>query len=159
MQYAELLKSRTIVGKRVSSLEGLKEPFRSAVKWLIARLAYHDVHVVLFETHRGIELQEEYYKIGTSKAKFGQSAHNWGYAADFVLDTKKVKTRTRMHKGKPYPDPWDNTTPEALMTWKKFGKIAKECGLTWGGEWKFVDLPHVELPWWTGLLNGQPPEE
>ena len=78
---------------------------------------------------------------------------------DFVLDTKKVKTRTRMWKGKPYPDAWDNTTPEAHATWQKFGKIVKDCGLTWGGEWKFVDLPHVELPWWTGLLNGSPPEE
>ena len=30
--------------------------------------------------------------------------------------------------------------------WERLGELAREHGLKWGGDWKFPDRPHVELP-------------
>jgi len=31
-----------------------------------------------------------------------------------------------------------------IPDWEKFGQIAEECGLTWGGRWKTPDPSHVQ---------------
>ena len=30
--------------------------------------------------------------------------------------------------------------------WRAYGEMAKALGLTWGGDWKTPDRPHLELP-------------
>lgn len=93
---------------------------------------------------------------GRSKARFGQSAHNWTPA--IALDV--------------YPKPidWKNTRP--------FSKLAKEIvlplardmkiPLRWGGDWdmdsktadeKLVDMPHYELTPWRTLAKDATPFE
>jgi hypothetical protein len=72
-----------------------------------------------------------------TKAKGGQSNHNYGLAVDlgFVIDGKIT---------------WDE------KYYKLIGKWADIVGLEWGGRWKFVDFPHVQLPKvpkWTTLLE------
>lgn len=32
-----------------------------------------------------------------------------------------------------------------LTVWEEMGKIGKECGLKWGGDWKNKDCPHFEI--------------
>ena len=67
------------------------------------------------------------YHRGTN-ARGGYSWRNFGFAADyaFVINGKVT-----------WNGPWD-----------VFGKLAKQCGLEWGGGWKtFKDRPHVQ---WTG---------
>lgn len=32
-----------------------------------------------------------------------------------------------------------------LPDWQEFGKIARGCGLEWGGDWKKPDYPHVQF--------------
>lgn len=39
------------------------------------------------------------------------------------------------------PDPFGNSHP-----WARFGALAEEQGLVWGGRFKMKDLDHVELP-------------
>lgn len=39
------------------------------------------------------------------------------------------------------PDPFDQKHP-----WQDFGTYAKSLGLIWGGDFKLVDLDHIELP-------------
>jgi len=39
--------------------------------------------------------------------------------------------------------PWD--APQSF--WQTLGKLAEKHGLTWGGRWKFLDLPHSQ---WSG---------
>lgn len=39
--------------------------------------------------------------------------------------------------------PWN--APQAF--WQTLGKLAEKHGLTWGGRWKFLDLPHSQ---WAG---------
>ena len=64
-----------------------------------------------------------------TNAKGGQSNHNFGTALDVVP----------IVNGKA---DW-NTSNE---NWSNIGKIGKEVGFAWGGDWKsFVDKPHFEM--------------
>lgn len=72
-----------------------------------------------------------------TRARGGQSNHNFGIAADFGV-----------FMGKAY---LDDTKPElAAKVHKACSVHAAGCGLEWGGSWKsFTDLPHYEVA--TGL--------
>ena len=61
-----------------------------------------------------------------TSARGGQSYHNYGIAADvaFVVDGKIS---------------WEE------KLYKNIGRWASQVGLTWGGNWKFVDMPHLQL--------------
>jgi len=61
-----------------------------------------------------------------TKARGGQSYHNYGVAADlaFVVNGKIS---------------WDE------KLYKNIGRWASQVGLTWGGNWKFIDYPHLQL--------------
>ena len=95
-----------------------------------------DFDCVVLDSQRGRADQEKAFKMGNSKAHFGQSAHNWAPAV--ALDVV------------PFPIDWGNTA-----AFKALGKVvkakAKALGVPigWGGDWKtFKDLPHYELtPW------------
>ena len=103
-------------------------------------LYYKDLSVIC--TYRGKEEQEEAYRKGNSRAKFGQSPHNFNpaRAVDII----------------PYPVPmknnqWDNNSKEWDEQAELFLKIAKEKGIkiTWGGNFtRLVDKPHFELTNW-----------
>lgn len=62
-----------------------------------------------------------------TNAPGGRSYHNYGIAVDFAFVVGgKIS--------------WDE------RLYRNIGKWADEAGgLTWGGRWKFVDLPHVQL--------------
>ena len=93
---------------------------------------------------RGRAAQELAFKLGRTKAHFGQSAHNFVPAIAMDLF--------------PAPYDWDNTQA-FINLWKIIMPIAKAQGtpLRWGGDWDMngqvntsglVDLPHYELnPW------------
>jgi len=74
-------------------------------------------------------------KYWVTKAKGGQSFHNFGLAFDIVvLDA--------IHK-----DEWDDSHPG----WAAAAQIGKQLGLEWGGDWTgFVDRPHYQ---WRGKLE------
>lgn len=67
-----------------------------------------------------------------TNAKGGESAHNFGIAADFCRDG--VVDRRGLQ-----PD-WK---PESYAT---LGQLAAKHGLAWGGDWALKDYPHVQLP-------------
>lgn len=80
-----------------------------------------------------------------TNAKPGESFHNYGLAFDVVP----------LEAGKPI---WDSGYP----VWQTIGKIGKECGLEWAGDWqRFKEFPHFQ---YTGGLSlaqvrqGQRPE-
>lgn len=63
-----------------------------------------------------------------TNAKPGDSMHNYGLAFDVVP----------LEGGKPI---WDSGHP----VWKTIGKIGKECGLEWAGDWvRFKEFPHFQ---------------
>ena len=84
--------------------------------------------------HRSKDEQDMAYNNGTSKARFGQSKHNFlpSRAIDII----------------PYPVNWDSKDTRwqetALNAMWCAGKLGFE--ITWGGTFKTLkDLPHYEL--------------
>lgn len=61
-----------------------------------------------------------------TKADAGQSYHNYGVAVDLAFVVNGQIS-------------WDD------KLYKNIGRWASQIGLTWGGTWKFVDNPHVQL--------------
>lgn len=62
-----------------------------------------------------------------TKAKPGQSFHNYGLAIDVVPIVNGKADWESKH-------------------WNKIGEIGQVCGFEWGGGWKFVDRPHFQYP-------------
>lgn len=70
-----------------------------------------------------------------TKAVGGLSLHNYGMAIDIVLvlDGKEAS--------------WDEKTDfdgDHKSDWQEIVTIFKQHGWEWGGDWKFVDMPHFQ---------------
>jgi len=117
-----------------ASREGLNPEFAAKLTLFEKKLAANGIKVMLTCGYRSIEEQNRLYDQGRTKpgkkvtnARGGYSWHNWGLAADYVFIINGKVT-------------WDGP-------WATFGKIARESGLEWGGDFKsIVDRPHVQ---WT----------
>lgn len=117
-----------------ASREGLNPEFAARLTLFEKKLAANGIKVILTAGFRSIAEQNDLYAKGRTKpgkkvtnARGGDSWHNWGLAADYVFVINGKVT-------------WDGP-------WATFGKIARECGLEWGGDFKsIVDRPHVQ---WT----------
>lgn len=99
------------------------------------------IDLLVTSTYRDHESQAALYAQGrtapgdvVTKAKPGQSWHNWRCALDVVA----------LVNGKPV---WSTKDP----IWQKIGEIGKSCGLEWAGDWKdFKEFPHFQ---YTGGLT------
>ena len=103
--------------------------------------------IVILDSQRGRAAQELAYRTGRSRARFGQSAHNWTPA--IALDVC------------PKPIDWKDTKPFVTLAKEIVLPLAREMKIQvrWGGDWNmngktedemFVDMPHYELtPWRT----------
>ena len=99
-------------------------------------------------TYRSFEEQDELYKIGRSrlydkngnrlgivtKAKGGQSYHNFCLAFDFCL----------LHKGAAQWDPLVDYDKDGKADWREVIDIFKAKGYEAGADWKFRDFPHIQ---------------
>ena len=94
----------------------------------------HGYTMVLIEGYRTPARQDSLAALGpqVTNARAYQSYHQHGLAADsaFLHDGKIVISEK---------DPW------AMRGYQQFGEVAESLGLTWGGNWKMMDLGHVEL--------------
>lgn len=90
--------------------------------------------MVLLEGYRSPARQARLLRQGTHVTKAGsyKSYHQFGLAADsaFIRNGKIVISEK---------DPW------AMQGYRLYGQVAKSAGLVWGGDWKMMDLGHVEL--------------
>lgn len=71
-----------------------------------------------------------------TKAKAGQSVHNFGFAIDIclIIDNKIASWETAKD--------WDN---DQVADWYEGVKIFAKHGWEWGGNWKtFKDMPHFD---------------
>lgn len=103
-------------------LSKLDPVFRERVEELVRRLVAAGWDPMVWEGWRSFERAEELQRGGTGVAK---SMHCYGLAADVVWGNA------------PHWNP-----PRGF--WKVLGREAKALGLTWGGDWKRVDMPHVQ---------------
>lgn len=100
-----------------------------------------ETNIAVLDSQRGRVAQEKAFALGNSKAHFGQSAHNWSpsVAVDVV----------------PYPIDWNN-----LQRFRDLNVVVRRVAakqgvadnITWGGSWKFQDMPHYELSDWKQLV-------
>jgi peptidoglycan L-alanyl-D-glutamate endopeptidase CwlK len=133
---AEKISNRFLLNSNKMSrlLIDLNPVVEKMVLMLLERCLAVHVYVLITQTKRTMDEQNALYSQGRSqpgkivtKAKGGESYHNYGLALDFVpLDQNGHADWTDM---------------DAFIT---IGNIAKEIGFEWGGDWKFTDLPHLQ---------------
>lgn len=86
---------------------------------------------ILTATYRGPSDQERAFRTGKSKARFGQSLHNFkpAYAFDIAFLDSEGQADWSFH------------------LFEKMAAILEAFGLEWGGRWPgLVDGPHFQLP-------------
>lgn len=106
----------------------------------VAKAKAAGIDTIITSTYRCLEAQADLYAQGRTKpgrivtqARPGYSWHNFRLAFDFV---PVVAGRAR----------WND-----LPAFRECGRIGKDLGLEWGGDWpKFKDYPHFQ---WTGGLT------
>lgn len=136
---------------------------RAAEKFhkLDLRLKQEGLNFLLFEGLRTLKTQEDYYAQGRSydpvskswkvvdpkkvitKAQPGFSFHQYGLAGDYVYDAIINNDKADWS----WSDA-DLLTPGIQpIRWSDLGKLGKECGLEWAGDWKnFQEMPHLQMP-------------
>lgn len=97
------------------------------------------VRYVAGNSTRSASDQQKVFRKGHSKARPGQSPHN--YDKSLALDVYAYRG-----------------TPEKISNdpadYQAIGKLAQEQGLTWGGGWtSFVDMPHVQIAGWRASIG------
>jgi len=122
------------------NLDDLAPPAKQRALAFIAAANAKGIDLLVTSTYRDSESQDALYAQGrtapgniVTRAKAGQSWHNWRCALDVVplVNGKAI---------------WDD---QAL--WKQVGEIGKSCGLEWAGDWKtFKEYPHFQ---YTGGLT------
>lgn len=105
------------------------------VRVLVERLAAQGITVEIVQGMRSHAEQDALFAQGrnkpgkvVTKARGGFSMHNFGLAVDLCP----------FENGKPH---WQASP----AVWQQIGQEAEKLGLEWGGNWKFVDKPHVQL--------------
>ena len=95
-----------------------------------------------FEGFRTAERQNHLFTEGTSKARAWQSAHQFGFAVDYV---------PRILRGIGDNARWEWHWPEAEHDdWEILAELATDAGLRTPIGW---DKPHVEHPFWREITN------
>jgi len=122
------------------SLDDLAPPAKQRAEAFIAAAKEKGIDLLVTSTYRDNESQNALYAQGrttpgniVTRAKAGQSWHNWRCALDVVplVNGKAI---------------WDD---QAM--WKQVGAIGKSCGLEWAGDWvTFKEYPHFQ---YTGGLT------
>jgi peptidoglycan LD-endopeptidase CwlK len=114
-------------------LKGCKPALVRKVGAIIRDLAGHGIHAVVVDGKRSQARQDELYAQGRTTpgkvvTQVRHSKHTEGKAADiwFVVNGK-------------------TTCEVPARYWDLLGSSARAHNLTWGGDWKWRDRPHVEL--------------
>lgn len=112
-------------------------------KRLVTRMRKQGVPLFCLCLWRGEGDQTAAYVRGNSKAKWGQSPHNYGMAVDIIHGVRGYDIDTK--------------------SWALLGHIGKEISvqsgiaITWGGDWKFYDPAHWELAQWKSQTQERKP--
>jgi len=113
---------------------GVHPDLAQRVRRTLVRTREEGMSMQVNQVYRPVAGQDRLYAQGrtapgeiVTRARGGHSWHNYGLAADVVFSTPEGE-----------PD-W----PDAA-NWTRYGQIAADHGLTWGGTWSTPDRPHVE---------------
>ncbi|WP_243729445.1 M15 family metallopeptidase [Paludibacterium purpuratum] len=133
--FADVIAERPSLAGADRNWNKLEPSFSQVVLHLMQRMNTRGYQTMLLEGCRSPERQDRLASQSTTvtKAKGGQSRHQYGFAADiaFVRNGKVVISER---------DPW------AMSGYQALGEEARAAGLTWGGVWSFKDYGHIEQP-------------
>ena len=123
------------------SLNDLLPVVKYKVERFMGFCVANSIDILVTSTYRDISSQDALYAQGrttpgniVTNAKGGESFHNYKCAIDIVP----------LINGKPE---WDGTHP----VWATLGRLGKEAGLEWAGDWKkFKEMAHFQ---YTGGLS------
>jgi len=117
------------------SLDDLHPSFKPLAIEFLARLVEAGLPVMVVDTLRTEEEQEENIRRGVSWTK--NSKHLSGRAIDIApYETYQLHGGDKLQ--------WNASDP----VWDRIGKIGEALGLIWGGRWKQKDMGHFEAPLW-----------
>lgn len=135
-----------LISKSEKSMGAVHPRLKALAIELIKRAYYEGINIRITAGHRTYAEQQRLYNQGrfgnpgsiVTKAKPGQSIHNFGLAIDYVLvnenDTDVSWTVNKQ--------------------WRRVGAIGKQLGFQWGGDWtSFRDYPHLDLQRGMSLAN------
>lgn len=115
---------------RVSDIMLLEPKTRAIVQAIIADAAAHDLKLMVFETYRSQERQQNLFDLGSTTLR-NVGVHHYGLACDIVKDI--------------------NGDPSWKGDFSLLGELAHRHNLIWGGDWgtpnrhhTFIDLVHVQ---------------
>lgn len=114
------------------ALDDLSPRFRPFAVELLARLMEANIPVMIVDTLRTPEEQEEFIRRGVSWTR--NSKHLTGDAIDIA-----PYSQYSLHG----PDKlqWDADDP----SWLRIGQIGEAAGCKWGGRWTRRDMGHFEI--------------
>lgn len=128
-----------------ANMEGAHPDIVEFTRCMVKRLAKHGIPVFASEVIRSPERQDDLYALGTTRAKGGQSAHQYGCAVDIVHSVQG----------------WGLSERE----WKLIGHVGKELiaqkglrveSFAWGGDWGFYDPAHWQIADWKAQREQYP---
>ena len=132
---APALKRKEVIQKQTETqYEGVHPEIVAFWKAMLQACKARNIPVLAFEMLRDEARQNELHAQGRSKAKGGNSPHQYGCAVDVVHATRY----------------WQLSKKE----WDIIGSIGKEVArrrnikLDWGGDWDFYDPAHWQLRNW-----------
>jgi hypothetical protein len=115
---------------RSNDINLLEPTTRQKVLDIIADADSHGIKLMIFETYRSNERQEQLFQQGVTKLRT-VGVHHYGLACDIVKDI--------------------NGEPSWKGDFSLLGQLAHEHGLIWGGDWgnpgishTFLDTVHVQ---------------
>lgn len=126
----------------MSRIDTLEPAFKEKILALIAECLIRGIRLVCVSARRTIKEQDALYAQGrtkpgeiVTKAKGGQSPHNFGLAADLCpLDQNG--------------NLWWNAPDDVWHVIHDLAEKGSLLGLDSGYDWKFLDRPHVEDVSW-----------
>ncbi len=110
-----------------TSLDSLDPKMKPLALALISKCEASGIPIRVINTRRTATEQAINVKNGVSWVK--HSKHQDGMAID-ICPVELLATK--------------NWSPQSAL-WQTLGKIGKELGLIWGGDWKKRDMGHFEL--------------
>ncbi len=125
---------------QIRDLNKLHPKVKIMAQMLISEAKKANIPIIITETLRTKETQQEYYSWGRSKI----NPHTKKMTVVTSLDG--VKKISRHQSGLAFDICIKGKGYDASLL-KKVGDIGMKLGLTWGGSWKsFPDMPHFEIP-------------
>lgn len=127
----------------VDRIAKLHPRLRDEALKILQEVEIAQVGIRITQTLRTIKEQNDLYAQGrtkpgkiVTKAKGGQSPHNFGLACDFILYRKDGSISYNMK---------EDLDKDGESDWMEVVAIFKKYGWTWGGDFKsFKDFPHFE---------------